>query len=469
MPAPAWGPDLERFCAETMAEHKIPGLSLGVAQDGEPVYARGFGQRDREAELPARPETVYGIASCTKSFTAVAIMQLQEAGRLSVHDPVLRHLPEFRTPDPEATRRITLHHLLTHTGGLPPLPSRALALARASARDPDAQPADRGGEGPIDTFEQLMDYIARCPFELLGPPGALFSYCNDGYALLGAVVERASGQPYADYVRDRILAPAGMARTTFSVAAVESDPEATVIYASRGTGEAREVFRSPAWEAGPVWDPPGGLKSTVLDLLRYLEIYRTGGRVGGARILSPESVAAMTAQHVVMAAAGHPPFPPGAGYGYGLSVRRRPDGVTLVGHGGGRKGVSAHILVAPAQGVTGAVLSNLAGVPAAQILEAAMDGQLGLPVPGEPFRAPAHACPPERLRAYAGEYRSGEGARIVVSVEEGSLLVETQGERLPARPVAEDAFVVREGREQAFLRFLPRAVTFGSRIVPKLK
>lgn len=466
MPAPAWAPALERFAAETMAEHRIPGLSLAVAKDGETVYASGFGHRDREAGLPATPETVYGIASCTKSFTAAAIMQLQEAGRLSVHDPVIRHLPEFRTPDPAATGRITLHHLLTHTAGFPPLPSRALALARALARDPDAKPADRGGHAPIDTFEQLMAYMAAIPFELLGPPGALFSYCNDGFALLGAVIERASGQPYIPYVQDHILRPAGMEDTTFSVAAVAENPVATVLYAPRGKGEA---VRSPVWEDGAVWDPPGGLKSTVHDLLRYLEIYRTGGTTGGVRILAPESVAAMTTQHVAMARAGHPPFPPGAGYGYGLSVRHRPDGVTLIGHGGGRKGVSAHVLAAPAQGLTGAVLANIAGVPSAQVLEAAIDGQLGLPVPGEPLAAPAHACPPDRLAAYAGEYRSGEDARVTVSAEDGALLIATQGERLRARPVAEDTFVVRDGRNQAFVRFLPHAMTLGNRIVPKVK
>jgi CubicO group peptidase (beta-lactamase class C family) len=466
MPAPAWAADLERFAADTMAEHRIPGLSLAVAQDGETVYAKGFGYRDREAGLPATPETIYGIASCTKSFTAVGIMQLQEAGRLSVHDPVVRHLPEFRTPDPAAAQGITLHHLLTHTGGLPPLPSRALALARATARDPDAKPADRGGHPPIDTFEQLMEYIAACPFDLLGPPGTLFSYCNDGFALLGAIIERVSGRPYVAYVRDHILHPAGMQDTTFSVAAVCENPAATILYAPRGQAEA---VRSPAWEDGPVWDPPGGLKSTVRDLLRYLEIYRTGGKVGDARILSPESVRAMTTQHVAMARAGHPPFPPGAGYGYGLSVRHRPDGVTLIGHGGGRKGVSAHVLVAAATGVTGAVLSNLAGVPSAQVLEAAVDGQMGLPVPAEPFRAPAYACPPDRLAAYAGEYRSGEDARVTVAVEDGTLIVVAQGERQRARPVAEDTFVVREGRMQAFVRFLPGAMTLGNRIVPKLK
>lgn len=468
MSDPAWAPELERFCGEMMAEHRVPGLSLAVAQDGRPVYERGFGRRDVAGGLPAAPTTVYGIGSITKGFTAIAILQLQESGKLSVHDPVTRHLPEYRVPDETALRRTRLHHLLTHTAGLPPLPSRRLALARSGALDPLAP-----GEQPIDTFEQLLAFIGRHPFELLAPPGRLFSYSNDGFALLGAVVERVSGEPYTEYVAGHILGPAGMHGTTFSVEAAMAAPDVTTLYASRGSGAGKEIHPSPVWEAGAVWDPPGGLKSTVGDLLRYLEIYRTGGTVAGTRILQPESVATMVRRHVLLAEAGHPPFPLGAGYGYGLSVRRRPDEVRLIGHGGGRKGVSAHVLIAPDRGVSGAVLSNLGGVPAARVLEAALDGQMGLPVGAPPPEPPTVATTAERLAPLAGSYVSGEGAATVVAAEGGQLWITLQGERKPARPVAADTFALDAGWRQAFCRFLRdgdgrgRAMTVGLRIVPR--
>ena len=163
---PAWIPEFEDHAQKKIAAHNIPGLAVGVGRHGEVTYARGFGHRDRENGLPVTPDTVFGIASITKSFTAAAIMQLQEAGRLSVQDPVVKHLPEFRTPNREWTRQMTVHHFLTHTSGLPPLPSHWFAGARAREGDPSVE-GNRRRSGlapitiqwdPIDTDEQLMEF-----------------------------------------------------------------------------------------------------------------------------------------------------------------------------------------------------------------------------------------------------------------------------------------------------------------------
>jgi CubicO group peptidase (beta-lactamase class C family) len=117
------GQAVEKYRAKVVAAHSCAGLAVGLAQVGQPDRFWTFGHRDREQELPITPQTVFGAASLTKSMTAVAIMQLQEGGRLAVLDPLVRYLPEFRTPDNDATRQITLHHLLTHMAGLPPLPT----------------------------------------------------------------------------------------------------------------------------------------------------------------------------------------------------------------------------------------------------------------------------------------------------------------------------------------------------------
>ena len=138
MTSPAWVPEVQAFTRGMMAEHGVPGLAVAVARDGAEVYAEGFGTREIGTDAPVTPDTIFGVASVTKSFTALAIMQLHEAGKLSVDDPVTRYLPAFRTPDAEATRAITLHHFLTHTSGLPPLPSRFFAFARSMEGDPAA-------------------------------------------------------------------------------------------------------------------------------------------------------------------------------------------------------------------------------------------------------------------------------------------------------------------------------------------
>ena len=205
-----------------MRRARIPGLSLGVTRDGHPVVARGYGFRDREHQLPATPRTVYGIASMTKSFTALAILRLEEDRKLKTTDPVVRYLPDFRLGGSRWTQKIQLHHFLNHTSGLPPLPSIYYASARSLARDPPYDPrvARRAGvdpaHAPLDTYQDVMEFLARTRYRPLGPPGQYFSYSNEAFGLLGAVIERASGRTYESYLEEEILRPAGMAHSTFA-------------------------------------------------------------------------------------------------------------------------------------------------------------------------------------------------------------------------------------------------------------
>ena len=191
------------FTRETMAKHAIPAVALAVAEEGTEVFAEGFGVREVGAGGEITPDSIFGVASVTKGFTALAIMQLAEAGKLSVDDLVVRYLPGYRTPDAMGTSATTIHHFLTHTAGLPPLASRFFALARAATDDPFAapRPAWIAEHAPLDTADDLLAYIAGLDFAPLGAPGECFSYCNEGFALLGAIVERVSGQHYVEYVR----------------------------------------------------------------------------------------------------------------------------------------------------------------------------------------------------------------------------------------------------------------------------
>lgn len=462
-----WIPAFEAHAEEMMAAYDLPGLAVAMARRGIAVYARGFGHRDREAGLEVTPDTVFGIGSITKSFTCLAIMQLQEEGRLSVHDPVVRYLPEFRTPDPEATRRMTIHHFMTHTAGLPPLPTLFYALARSMEGDPSVEnfplQIDTAGHGPIDTYDQLLEFLANHPYALLGPPGARFSYSNDAYALLGCIVERVAGEPYERFVQRRILEPAGMTRTTFDLEVLGSFPEVTTLYATRNAEGREEVFRAPQWWHAPAMTAAGFIRSTVRDLLRYLEVYRTGGLVNGERILEPDSVAQMVYPHVACA--------PGMAYGYGLMLTPEYHGLSLVEHGGGIKGVSAYVSVVPEAGLSAAVLTNLAAVPSGEILLGAVNAAVGLPLGTRRATFAPYACPADRLPAYVGEYRSGEGAAVSVTAEDGALVFETMGKRLPARPVGEHAFAIRHKEDEMYARFelggdgAAEALVFGFRII----
>ena len=202
--------EFDVYAEKLVKENHIPGVGIGLNRNGERIYEKGFGYRDVENELPITPETIFGIASMTKSFTCVAIMQLQEAGKLSVHDGILKYLPEFRTADMEITKQITIHHLMTHTGGIPPISTHVFARKRSIDKDPSAKDyldldlVNNAGDA-IDTYADMFDFIAELDFHPLDQPGQSFSYSNDSYGLLGVIIARASGQSYEEYVSDQYI------------------------------------------------------------------------------------------------------------------------------------------------------------------------------------------------------------------------------------------------------------------------
>ncbi|MBX6349951.1 MAG: beta-lactamase family protein [Clostridia bacterium] len=491
---PAGPPWAEALSAHVEAERRrrhIPGLALAATQDGRESFAQGFGLRDREAGLPVTPDTVFGVGSIAKAFTCVAILQLAERGKLALLDPVARYLPEFRTADPDWTKRMTIHHFMTHTSGLPPLPAVDRLAAPGVAGDPKAASEGAATAPPIATPEELLAFIASEGVEPLGEPGRYFSYSNAAYALLGLVVARVADLPYEDYVFLRILRPLGMERTTFSPEAASGWEDVAVPYAGtraeKGRAERSSARAQPvaarAFRPAPALSAAGFLLSTARDLLRFADIFRTGGvgraevgrRLGrapagaGRRILTGESVRRMTHPHAALA--------PGLAYGYGLTVHRGYHGLTLVGyadgHAVGPSGQAAAFEVAPEIGVAAVELANLPHPSPGFAAHAVVNGALGLPLDARRLAFPEATCPAERLSDYAGRFAAADGVVVRVDATRAGLRFEVEGERLRARPVAPDAFAVRRGEEEVYARFLRDeagrifALHWGFRIVPR--
>ena len=444
----AWSTSFEAFAAPILAAEDVAGLAVALAEGGRPVYFRGFGQRDRARGLPVTEHTVFGIGSITKSFTAVAVMQLQEAGRLSVDDPVARHVPELRVAHAGGQAPMRIRHLLSHSAGLPPLPTLRATLVRSLLSDPDVKDEVRAKlPAPVDTWDQLIAFLNALDIEPLGRPGDVFSYSNDGYALLGLIVERASGEPYSRYVERHILGPAGMRETMFDIAPHVDGPDTTRLYNPKKDQGGRPL----AYDAGPWWDAgpmtaAGFLRSSAHDMLRYLDIYRTGGKVGDESILSPESVGEMVTPRIVCGAR--------MDYGYGLMLTADHAGVRLVEHGGNIKGAAAWVTVVPERGLTAVGLSNLSGAPTSRLLLAAVNAALGIRPDRLRAEFPLPFAPTAPLSDYEGVYASDEEARMEVRKAEAGLVVEVQDERHPLRAVAPDAFVFDAHGDQSYIRFL---------------
>ncbi|MFF0826457.1 serine hydrolase domain-containing protein [Brevibacillus sp. NPDC003359] len=467
-----WEASFEAYVQRLMDDFQVPGAIIAVAKDGELTYEKAFGFRDRETKAPIDLDTVFGIGSITKSFTCMAIMQLQEEGKLSVHDPVITYLPEFHTPNEAQTKSITIHHFMTHSLGFPPLPSLIPAMLPSIQADPTAEPLLQQFEAecqhPIVSFEDLMAYMAKFPFELLGPAGTQFSYSNEAFGLLGAIIERVSGKTYETYVHEHLLQPLGMERTVFHVEELGEDDNTTMLYTPRMNDGVREVVRAPGWWDAPSMRAAGFLKSSARDMLRYADVYRTGGLSNGTTIISGDSAAQMTAPHVRIDLS--------RSYGYGLGVMPFSEEYTLLTHTGGLKGITAQMFIVPEAGVTGILLTNMDDAPISNLTLGLLNSMFGRPLETQFATFAECEVTFAYLQQCPGTYKSGEGDVVEIRFDEAmrQLSLVLGSDVFPMRSVGEDTFLFTRHSVDSLIRFVRNSdgeikrLAMGSRQMPKV-
>ncbi|MDN4524039.1 serine hydrolase domain-containing protein [Fictibacillus fluitans] len=466
----------EQYAAEVAKKYQIPGIFIALGKDEKLIYEKGIGFRNTSNELPLSKDTVFSIGSVTKQVTAVAILQLHEQGKLSLHDPVINYLPEFRTPDKERTKEMTIHHLLTHSSGLPPLSTLYGAMKKSLliAMNPEVDSRKENSlvtfleKFPeIETYSELLDAISNDTFTLLGPPGAQFSYSNDGYALLGAIVERTSGIKYEHYVKSSILEPAGMQHSVFHYEELKDYEDIAVLYELHKKDEENIVVESNIpWDA-PAMRSGGFLKSTARDMLKFSDLFHTGGRIGNAQILTPESVERMTTPYMKC---GHDLF-----YGYGVMIHPDFFGYKLIEHGGAIKGGSSIIGTIPELKLTAVSLANLLGVPADKLLFSAFASYLERDIEDVDIRLGEVSLTVEELKEYEGEFASAEGTRVTFYVDEEGLLYGSEGKPFLLTPVGNDTFLYKSREFKKTLQFIRNEnqqihrIAFGLRQIPKVE
>ncbi|RLF66239.1 MAG: serine hydrolase [Thermoplasmata archaeon] len=336
---------IERFVFEKMKESGIPGMSIALIKDGKVVYSKGFGFRDVEYGKPATPETIYGIGSVTKSFTALAIMKLVEMGKLSVDDPVDKYVGINIRPKGE---KIKIWHLLTHSSGIP-----ALGYAEALI---DAIAYGEGLITPIASPEDVISFMTDAEKWAVSKPGERFFYLNEGYVLLGKIISVVSGMSYEDFVRKYILMPLNMKRTYFRREEVQNDPNVATPYVYKDG-----KLEKGAFPYGITAD--GGILSNVMDLSRYVLMYLNEGSLDGYEVISKEYIKEMTEPRIKL------PYELFGDefYGYGLSIYPRFPIGTLIGHSGSVLVYTAYMGFIPKKKIGVILLANASGYPLSQM------------------------------------------------------------------------------------------------------
>jgi CubicO group peptidase (beta-lactamase class C family) len=336
-------PDIDRLMKEFVTRSNVPGGAWGIIVDGELVHTGAAGFRELTSKTPVDADTVFRIASMTKSFTAMAILKLRDEGKLSLDDPAERFVPELKglkypTSD---SPRITIRHLLSHSEGFP-----------------EDNP---WGDQQLAEADEAFSSMLRGGIPFSNAPGVAYEYSNYGFAILGRIVTRASGVPYNQYIAAHILRPLGMSSTTMEPTAV---PAARLAHGYR--------WEDDTWKEEPqlkdgAFGPMGGMLTSIRDLSRYVAALlsawppRDGPETGPIRrssLREMQQIARYAGANVARDATTSAVQLSSAGYGYGLNVSQNCSFRHLVAHGGGLPGFGSVMRWLPEHGVGIIALGN---------------------------------------------------------------------------------------------------------------
>jgi CubicO group peptidase (beta-lactamase class C family) len=337
-------PEIDRLFSEFARAGHVPGAAWGIVIDGELAHTGVTGLRDVDAKAPVDKDTVFRIASMTKSFTAMSILKLRDAGKLALDDPAERYVPELkglRYPTTDSPR-ITIRHLLTHSEGFP-----------------EDNP---WGDQQLSETDESLSRMMREGIPFSNPPGVAYEYSNYGFAILGRIVSRVSGQPYEEYVARHILQPLGMSSTTLHPDKVPAD--------RRAVGYRWEDER---WKVEPPlphgsFGAMGGMLTSLRDLGAYVAVFldawppRDGaerGPIGRASLREMQQPWRPAGTRVVLDKANVAAHLTASAYGYGLRITQTCQYRTMVSHGGGLPGYGTFMQWLPDYGVGIIAFGNL--------------------------------------------------------------------------------------------------------------
>jgi CubicO group peptidase (beta-lactamase class C family) len=392
-----------------------PGCVVGVAVDAKPVLVKAYGMANLEHGIRLRPDTVFESGSVAKQFTAAAVALLCQDGKLSLDDPVRKHVPEV----PDFGTPILIRHLLNHTSGL-----RSQWSLMSLAGRPTGW--------VVHTVEEIVELVGRMK-ELNFKPGDEYLYCNTGYTLLGVVVARVSGKSFDAFCQERLFKPLGMTHTQWRDDFREIVPDRATAYGRRPDG----AFFTNMSFTNVVGN--GGLLTTVADLLVWNENL-DDPRVGGKALVEQLETRGRLNDGFELE------------YAQGLVVTAYK-GLREVSHGGSTAGYQTFLARYPSERLSVAVLSNVTGSGPANLAHQVADIYLAGKIK-DPVKPVAVAVPAEALKRYAGVYRDPlTDAATRVALEKDGKTLRIAGQAVLA--LSATAFTTPDGSRQAAFELGP--------------
>lgn len=408
--------ELEQFLAQLFAKKGHPGIAVTIRGPEGILFQHGYGYRDIEHRLPADEHTIFGIASMSKSITALCLAILETEGKLRLSDPVTKYFPTLHLPG-TPDECVTLRSIAMHRWGVPPMEPLEWSIAMNSAeRDSDwYRQMRQTAPNRMDRIEQIVDYIAAGHYRMLGMPGEYMSYSNEGYAILSYVVDQAAGVPLEQFMQERIFGPLGMTRTLMDLdgseaRAVSGGNMTSLFERDEKTGA---LVQDDNWSILPPFRGCACVKSTASDITRYYKMLSDHGCWEGRQVIPREAVELLIGER----------FPVSEKPYYCLGLEKRLiDGRIVCEHAGGLHGVSTKGGLIEG-GYAAAVLCNEGDADMDKFQWACYNFILGLPLDtthrwaepvGQKFGMP---------EALVGDYLAKEGvpAHCIVRLEHGRL------------------------------------------------
>lgn len=341
--------DIDNTISDLMAKQRHPGVSLVITHNDEIVYLRSYGTADFSLNRPMTPDTLVGVGSVSKTFTSVAIHQLCEQGKMNLEDPVSKYLP-LKIGDPK--HPILVKHILSHSSGIPNLGTLTFPITRMV-------PTEVVSFRPMSTELDFWSHINNASDEISDLPGIRYYYNNSAFVMLGMIIEKVSGKPFTDYIREYILQPLGMVRSAYTKAEIDKETDhITPYYWPLKNKEAAPVPATFPFE--PLGFPAGGLWTSAREIANYMIMLNQDGVFEDKRIITAESLK----QAHTPVAVRKPRFEGDKEHGYGLGFDiNYLHGLKMVSHGGSMRVSGANMVLFPEIKVGIALLSNTISPP----------------------------------------------------------------------------------------------------------